>query len=102
MDGFVIRQLVIVLPATSFSYVLLRLREDKGFNASAPYEDYKVAASLLGITQYFKFNQNVIKCLYNGAKIDFSGLDEVLKRLRVSVTTKGYSLRSCQSLSMRT
>lgn len=40
------------------------------------YEDYKVAASLLGITQYFKFNQNVIKCLYNGAKIDFSGLDD--------------------------
>ena len=27
------------------------------------YEDYKVAASLLGITQYFKFNQNVIRCL---------------------------------------
>jgi PBSX family phage terminase large subunit len=40
------------------------------------YEDYKVAASLLGITQYFKFNQNVIRCLYNGAKIDFSGLDD--------------------------
>ena len=40
------------------------------------YEDYKVAASLLGIAQYFKFNQNVIKCLYNGAKIDFSGLDD--------------------------
>lgn len=40
------------------------------------YEDYKVAASLLGITRYFKFNQNVIKCLYNDAKIDFSGLDD--------------------------
>ena len=25
-----------VMPCTSFSYVLLRLREDKGFNASAP------------------------------------------------------------------
>ena len=40
------------------------------------YEDYKVAASLLGISQYFKFIQNSIKCSYNGAKIDFSGLDD--------------------------
>ena len=40
------------------------------------YEDYKVAASLLGIAKHFKFNQNVIKCLYNGARIDFSGLDD--------------------------
>lgn len=40
------------------------------------YEDYKVAASLLGISQYFKFIQNSIKCTYNGAKIDFSGLDD--------------------------
>lgn len=40
------------------------------------YEDYKVAASLLGISQYFKFIQNSIKCIYNGAKIDFSGLDD--------------------------
>ena len=27
------------MSCTSFSYVLLRLREDKGFNASAPTED---------------------------------------------------------------
>ena len=40
------------------------------------YEDYEVAASLLGISQYFKFIQNSIKCTYNGAKIDFSGLDD--------------------------
>lgn len=40
------------------------------------YEDYKVAASLLGISQYFKFIQNSIKCTYNGARIDFSGLDD--------------------------
>lgn len=40
------------------------------------YEDYKVAASQLGISQYFKFIQNSIKCTYNGAKIDFSGLDD--------------------------
>lgn len=40
------------------------------------YEDYKVAASLLGISQHFKFMQNSIKCTYNGAKIDFSGLDD--------------------------
>lgn len=40
------------------------------------YEDYKVAASLLGISQYFKFIQNSIKCTFNGAKIDFSGLDD--------------------------
>lgn len=26
------------------------------------YEDYKVAVSLLGISQYFKFIQNSIKC----------------------------------------
>lgn len=40
------------------------------------YEDYKVAASLLGISQYFKFIQNSIKCTYNGAKIDLTGLDD--------------------------
>lgn len=40
------------------------------------YEDYKVAAKGLGIDHLFKFQQNTIKCLYNGAKIDFSGLDD--------------------------
>lgn len=40
------------------------------------YEDYKVAAKGLGIDHLFKFQQNSIKCLYNGAKIDFSGLDD--------------------------
>lgn len=40
------------------------------------YEDYKVAAAGLGISHLFKFQQNTIKCLVNGAKIDFSGLDD--------------------------
>lgn len=40
------------------------------------YEDYKVAAKGLGIDHLFRFQQNTIKCLYNGAKIDFSGLDD--------------------------
>ena len=40
------------------------------------YEDYKVAAKGLGIDHLFRFQQNAIKCLYNGAKIDFSGLDD--------------------------
>ena len=40
------------------------------------YEDYKVAAKGLGIDHLFRFQQNAIKFLYNGAKIDFSGLDD--------------------------
>ncbi len=40
------------------------------------YEDYKVAAKGLKIERLFKFQQNAIKCLYNDAKIDFSGLDD--------------------------
>lgn len=40
------------------------------------YEDYKVSAQGLGISHLFKFQQNTIKCLVNGAKIDFSGLDD--------------------------
>lgn len=40
------------------------------------YEDYKVAAAGLGISHLFKPQQNTIKCLANGAKIDFSGLDD--------------------------
>lgn len=40
------------------------------------YEDFKVAAKILGIFGMFKFQQNTIKCLFNDAKIDFSGLDD--------------------------
>lgn len=39
------------------------------------YEDFKVASRLLFIDKMFKFQQNTIKCLFNGAKIDFCGLD---------------------------
>lgn len=39
------------------------------------YEDFKVAARLLFIDNMFKFQQNSIKCMFNGAKIDFCGLD---------------------------
>ncbi|MCF0219332.1 MAG: PBSX family phage terminase large subunit [Muribaculaceae bacterium] len=42
------------------------------------YEDFKVAASQLGITRFFKFQDGIkrIKCLENKAKIDFAGLDD--------------------------
>lgn len=40
------------------------------------YEDYKVAAKGLHIDKYFRFTQNSIRCILNGAKIDFSGLDD--------------------------
>ena len=40
------------------------------------YEDYKVAAKGLCIEKMFRFTQNSIRCIYNGAKIDFSGLDD--------------------------
>lgn len=40
------------------------------------YEDYKVAAKTLCINKMFRFTQNSIRCIYNGAKIDFSGLDD--------------------------
>lgn len=40
------------------------------------YEDYKVSAKNLGIEKMFRFTQNSIRCIYNGAKIDFSGLDD--------------------------
>lgn len=40
------------------------------------YEDYKVSAKSLGINNLFRFTQNSIRCIYNGAKIDFSGLDD--------------------------
>lgn len=39
------------------------------------YEDYKVAAKVLGILHLFRFKINSISCV-NGAKIDFSGLDD--------------------------
>jgi PBSX family phage terminase large subunit len=40
------------------------------------YEDYKVAAKTLCIDKMFRFTQNSIRCIYNGARIDFSGLDD--------------------------
>lgn len=40
------------------------------------YEDFKVASRGLGIERFFRFTQNCIKCTINGAKIDFSGLDD--------------------------
>lgn len=40
------------------------------------YEDFKTNAERMGIKHLFKFQQNTIKCLSNGAKIDFSGLDD--------------------------
>lgn len=39
------------------------------------YEDFKQAAQGLGIAQHFTFVQNCVRC-DNGAKIDFSGLDD--------------------------
>lgn len=39
------------------------------------YEDYRVACRQLGMTDYFKFNRNSIRC-DNGARIDFTGLDD--------------------------
>lgn len=40
------------------------------------YEDFRVAARRLGIDSLFKYQQNTVKCMYNGAKIDFGGLDD--------------------------
>lgn len=40
------------------------------------YEDFKTNAERMGIKHLFKFQQNTIRCLSNGAKIDFSGLDD--------------------------
>lgn len=40
------------------------------------YEDFKVAAKVLGVSSLFRFTMNTIKCLINDAKIDFSGLDD--------------------------
>lgn len=40
------------------------------------YEDYKVSVKGLGISQLFRFKINCIECRANGARIDFSGLDD--------------------------
>lgn len=40
------------------------------------YEDFKVACAQMNFTEYFKFTKNTIRCLANGAKIDFTGLDD--------------------------
>lgn len=40
------------------------------------YEDFKTNAERMGIKHLFKFQQNTIRCLSNGSKIDFSGLDD--------------------------
>ncbi len=39
------------------------------------YEDFKVACRILGLGDHFTFRQNVIRCT-NGARIDFTGLDD--------------------------
>ncbi|MDO4528579.1 MAG: PBSX family phage terminase large subunit, partial [bacterium] len=44
--------------------------------AKSIYEDYKVASKGLGIFHLFRFKINSIECLVNGARIDFSGLDD--------------------------
>ena len=40
------------------------------------YEDFRVACKQLHMEDYFKFTRNSIRCGYNGARIDFSGLDD--------------------------
>lgn len=40
------------------------------------YEDFRVSCKQLHMEDYFKFTRNSIRCTYNGAKIDFSGLDD--------------------------
>ena len=40
------------------------------------YEDFKVACKQLGMESHFKFTRNCIRCTFNGAKIDFTGLDD--------------------------
>lgn len=39
------------------------------------YEDFRVAANTINATPYLRFTQNCIRCS-NGARIDFSGLDD--------------------------
>lgn len=40
------------------------------------YEDFKAAARQMNLLRYFRFQMNCVKCLFNGARIDFSGLDD--------------------------
>lgn len=40
------------------------------------YEDFRVACKQLHMDEWFKFTRNSIRCGYNGARIDFSGLDD--------------------------
>jgi len=40
------------------------------------YEDFRVSCKQLNMEDYIKFTRNSIRCTYNGAKIDFSGLDD--------------------------
>ncbi len=40
------------------------------------YEDFKVSCRQMDMEDYFKFTRNSIRCGLNGAKIDFTGLDD--------------------------
>lgn len=40
------------------------------------YEDFKVSCRQMDMDDYFKFTRNSIRCGFNGAKIDFTGLDD--------------------------
>lgn len=40
------------------------------------YEDFRVSCRQLHMEDYFKFTRNTIRCTYNGARIDFTGLDD--------------------------
>lgn len=40
------------------------------------FEDFRVSCKQLNMEDYFKFTKNSIRCTYNGAKIDFTGLDD--------------------------
>ena len=40
------------------------------------YEDFRVSCKQLHMDEWFKFTRNSIRCSYNGARIDFSGLDD--------------------------
>lgn len=40
------------------------------------FEDFKTAARQMNLLRYFRFQLNCVKCLFNGARVDFSGLDD--------------------------
>lgn len=40
------------------------------------YEDFRVSCKQLNMEDHFRFTRNSIRCTYNGARIDFSGLDD--------------------------